>query len=355
MCLDTKKRVALQLLHFGLHRMPVAKIRDYEEIPLSFFFLYLKYHFCSIKMRKNATNLDYSQKKCTFAAKIIPFIIMQEEKIPLIDCPIDYIFGEASGKVLNEYGRFPCQIQCAVYAFMKKGTACATLNITQYKFQENDLIYVKPGSFFFVQECSEDAQLSYIVFSSSFVEKNAYGMRRLSFPSQGCQPIVKLNNEQADIIVQFSTLLETAVNSTPPMISSDRMVHIFNLIQQTYFELDASSASKSHPIPDRKAEIYQEYSDLVLQHYREWHHVAMYAEAMHITVPHLCSTIKAASGHTAGDIIVDAILMDAKAQLKVTSMPIKEIALRLGFENVAFFNRFFKSHVGVTPRAYRNE
>ena len=25
MCLDTKKRVALQLLHFGLHRMPLAE------------------------------------------------------------------------------------------------------------------------------------------------------------------------------------------------------------------------------------------------------------------------------------------------------------------------------------------
>jgi AraC-like DNA-binding protein len=60
------------------------------------------------------------------------------------------------------------------------------------------------------------------------------------------------------------------------------------------------------------------------------------------------------SGHTAGDIIADAILMDAKAQLKVTSCPIKEISMHLGFENVSFFNRFFKSHVGVTPRVYRN-
>jgi AraC-like DNA-binding protein len=46
--------------------------------------------------------------------------------------------------------------------------------------------------------------------------------------------------------------------------------------------------------------------------------------------------------------------MDAKSQLKVSNVPIKEIAAKLGFENVAFFNRFFKSHVGVTPRAYRN-
>ena len=281
--------------------------------------------------------------------------IMQDEKIPLIDCPIDYIFGEASGKVLNEYGRFPCQIQCAVYAFMKKGHARATLNITQYEFKENDFIYVKPGSFLFVQECSEDAKLSYIVFSSSFVEKNSYGMRRLSFQSHNYRPIVKLTSEQAEVILQFSDVLEKAVNTTPAMLSVDRMIHVFNLIQQTYLELDASFEAVATQAPDRKTEIFQEFSDLVLQHYNEWHHVATYADAMHITVPHLCSTIKQASGHTAGDIIVDAILMDAKAQLKVTAMPIKEIAAHLGFENVAFFNRFFKSHVGITPRAYRNE
>ena len=55
---------------------------------------------------------------------------MQNE-IPLIDCPIDYIFGEASGKTLNEYMRFPCKIKCGVYAFMAKGTARATVNITK--------------------------------------------------------------------------------------------------------------------------------------------------------------------------------------------------------------------------------
>jgi YesN/AraC family two-component response regulator len=105
---------------------------------------------------------------------------------------------------------------------------------------------------------------------------------------------------------------------------------------------------------DRKSEIFQEYSDLVMKHYQEWHHVSEYAEAMHITVPHLCSTIKQASHRTAGDLIVEAIITDAKAQLKLSIAPIKEIGLSLGFENVAFFNRFFKTHTGVTPKNYRN-
>jgi hypothetical protein len=35
MCIDQKRGLLRQLLHFGLHWMPVAEIGDYEEIPLS--------------------------------------------------------------------------------------------------------------------------------------------------------------------------------------------------------------------------------------------------------------------------------------------------------------------------------
>jgi AraC-like DNA-binding protein len=277
-----------------------------------------------------------------------------QNDIPLIDCPIDYIFGEASGKVLNEYMRFPCKILCGVYAFMIKGKARATVNITQYDFRENDLIYLAPNSFFLVHEFSEDAQLSYIIFSSSFLEKNAYSIRRPRLVAVDACQIVNVTSEQAKIINDFSQLIEESVNCSPSMLNSERMVHIYNLVHlvfQDYFVANSDNTSKSI---DRKTEIYHEYSELVMKHYHEWHHVSDYAEALHITVPHLCSTIKQASQRTAGDWIAEAILTDAKAQLKLSVTPIKEIAISLGFENVAFFNRFFKTHVGTTPKNYRN-
>ena len=133
-----------------------------------------------------------------------------QNDIPLIDCPIDYIFGEASGKVLNEYMRFPCKILCGVYAFMIKGKARATVNITQYDFRENDLIYLAPNSFFLVHEFSEDAQLSYIIFSSSFLEKNAYSIRRPRLVTVDACQIVNVTGEQAKIISDFSQLFEEA-------------------------------------------------------------------------------------------------------------------------------------------------
>ena len=278
---------------------------------------------------------------------------MQNE-IPLIDCPIDYIFGEASGKVLNEYGRFPCKILCGVYAFIAKGKARATINITQYDFQENDLLYLPPNSFFKVQEFSEDAKVHYIVLSSAFIEKNAFNLRRSRVMSTDISPIVHVTNEQAKVILSFTNLLEGAVNCTPSMLNAERMVHVYNLIHIIYTDYFVANSETSAPPMDRKTEIYHEYSELVMKHYHEWHHVADYAEALRITVPHLCSTIKQASARTAGDLIVEAIMTDAKAQLKLTMTPIKEIASSLGFEHVAFFNRFFKTHEGITPKAYRN-
>lgn len=277
-----------------------------------------------------------------------------QNDIPLIDCPIDYIFGEASGKVLNEYMRFPCKILCGVYAFMIKGKARATVNITQYDFRENDLIYLAPNSFFLVHEFSEDAQLSYIIFSSSFLEKNAYSIRRPRLVTVDACQIVNVTSEQAKIINDFSQLIEGAVNCSPSMLNSERMVHIYNLVHMVFQDYFVANSDATSKVMDRKTEIYHEYSELVMKHYHEWHHVSDYAEALHITVPHLCSTIKQASQRTAGDLIVEAILTDAKAQLKLSVTPIKEIAISLGFENVAFFNRFFKTHVGTTPKNYRN-
>ncbi len=279
---------------------------------------------------------------------------MQEKNIPLLDCPVDYLIGDARGKVMNEYGRFPCKIKCGVFAMLVRGNARATINITEYSCHENDVLILEPGSFMLIHECSEDALVHYILFSGSFLEKNTFG-GRLSLTALGLtSPILHLQQDQAGVFISLVDLLNQASNCMPSMLSSEKMVYVLNILKLTYSNFASSSSEVAIRPQDRKTEIYQEYCQLVLKHYQEWHHVSEYADAMRITLPHLCSTIRQVSERTAGDIIIDAILTDAKAQLKITNLQIKEIALSLGFDNVAFFNRFFKSHMGVTPKTYRN-
>lgn len=279
---------------------------------------------------------------------------MQEKNIPLLDCPVDYLIGDASGKIMNEYGRFPCKIACGVYAFMVRGAAKATINITQCEFHTNDLLFLEPGSFLLIHEFSEDALVYYVLFSASFLDKHTFVQNRLSFaPAQLDRFLVHLDENRGSLLVSLYDVLLKAANCKPSALSTEKMIHVYNLFRTAYADVVRSAEDTSVPIKDRKTELYQIYCQLVMKNYQRLHHVSQYAELMHITLPHLCSTIRQAGSRTAGDIIEDAILTDAKAQLKLTSLPIKEVAISLGFENVAFFNRFFKQHVGLTPKVYR--
>ncbi len=295
------------------------------------------------KSKKNKQYNDMKQKSTS----------VHRPNIPLLDCPFDYIIGDASGKVLNEYARFPCKIACGVYALIVRGSAKATINITQYDFKENDLLWLEPGGFLLIHEFTEDALVYYVLFSSSFMEKNMFSPHLNLNPMALRTPLIHLQSDVAQVYKSMIQVMIDAGNCEPSQLSSAKMIHVANLLHTCYYELHNNNQPFVKSL-DRKQEIYQTYAKLVLEHYHEWHQVSQYADAMHVTMPHLSSTIRSVSGRTAGDLIVDAIVTDAKSQLKITTQQIKEIAINLGFENVAFFNRFFKAHTGTTPKLYRN-
>ena len=279
---------------------------------------------------------------------------MKENNIPIVDCPYgDYMIGDASGKLMNEYGRFPCKIMCGVYALLVRGTAHATINVTEYDFKANDILLLEPGSFFMIREFSDDALVYWIVFGSKFLEKYTVHNRMSLSALQLHSPKISVSENHAKVLCTVYDAVIAALNAKPSMLDTEKMVHIFNLLQSSYIKFAREQDEFLVKPQDRKTEIYQEYCQLVLQHYHQWHHVSQYADAMHLTLPHLCSTIKSVGNRTAGDIIIEAIITDAKSQLKLTNHQVKEIALSLGFDNVAFFNRFFKARVGVTPKVYR--
>ena len=185
--------------------------------------------------------------------------MQQKKNIPLLDCPVDYLIGDGSGKIMNEYGRFPCKIMCGVYAFMVRGTASATINITKYEFRENDVLLLEPGSFLLIHQFSEDALVYYILFSSSFLEKNTFNSRMSLSSLQLHSPVIHLSNDRAEIIKDFASLMFKATNTEPSMLNSEKMVHVFNLLQTAYSNYAQSQDEYIIKPIDRKMEIYQDY------------------------------------------------------------------------------------------------
>ena len=82
--------------------------------------------------------------------------------------------------------------------------------------------------------------------------------------------------------------------------------------------------------------------------------VSQYAEILKVTPNYLNKTVKAHTHRTAIDWIEIARLNLAKKLLKDPSIPIVEVAERIGLPDQSYFSRFFKKEMGLTPSQYRN-
>jgi AraC family transcriptional activator of pobA len=92
---------------------------------------------------------------------------------------------------------------------------------------------------------------------------------------------------------------------------------------------------------------------LVEEHFREQRLLGFYAERLKMTVDRLNDHVKRATGVTAGHLIRQRVLTEAKRQLVFTAQPIHEIAYDLAFSDPSHFTRFFRRETGTTPQAFR--
>jgi AraC family transcriptional activator of pobA len=63
--------------------------------------------------------------------------------------------------------------------------------------------------------------------------------------------------------------------------------------------------------------------------------------------------VRAETGHTAQCLIHDRLAREATRWLIHAPIPVSELAFALGFDDPAYFCRFFKRQTGLSPRAYR--
>jgi AraC family transcriptional activator of pobA len=92
---------------------------------------------------------------------------------------------------------------------------------------------------------------------------------------------------------------------------------------------------------------------LVDEHFHTQRLLGFYADKLAMTPDRLNDHVKRATGVTAGHLIRQRVLTEAKRQLIFTAQPIHEIAYDLAFSDPSHFARFFRKQTGTTPQDFR--
>jgi AraC-like DNA-binding protein len=96
------------------------------------------------------------------------------------------------------------------------------------------------------------------------------------------------------------------------------------------------------------------FKELVDDNYDTLHQVSDYAQLLNISPGHLNDIVRTHTGRTATSLIHQRIALESKRLLLHADLSVKEIGYSLGFDDAAYFNRFFKRVSGETPVSFRN-
>jgi AraC family transcriptional activator of pobA len=93
--------------------------------------------------------------------------------------------------------------------------------------------------------------------------------------------------------------------------------------------------------------------ELIEENFRRERRLTFYAEKLAMTPDRLNDHVKHATGVTAGHLIRQRVLTEAKRALVFTNQAIQEISYDLAFSDPSHFARFFRGQTGTTPQEFR--
>lgn len=95
------------------------------------------------------------------------------------------------------------------------------------------------------------------------------------------------------------------------------------------------------------------FRELIEQAFREDWSLADYASALNVSQSRLRNACLNVTEQSPMQVVHARILLEAKRLLRFTSMAVSEIAYALGFDDPAYFTRFFSQRTGIAPRTFR--
>ncbi len=240
--------------------------------------------------------------------------------------------------------------------WIEKGEALHATDFVEYSLLPDTILFVPPGLKHRMY-LDKSVEGNILLFNEEFIRYNRENHIPLKeyklFNNPDYKSLIVLDQTNCDHFRRIIDMIFREINRVDSF-SQDvilNLLHLFLLESRRLFNQQYQPGENlSAETPD--ATIIR-FKSLVEDNYKSQKNVSAYADMLRINPSCLNEVSKKTTGITAGELIRNRVIDEAKKLLFATNQSGKEIAFELGFDDPSYFSRFFKKYTGLTLNEFR--
>ena len=247
------------------------------------------------------------------------------------------------------------KVNFIAYVMVTEGRLSLDLNGVNYQLDKNCSLFVDRkmvvDNIFHTENfnciiCAMSTDVGFGFFNKSLLQSIMHIM---------ANPVIKLEQAEADLMMKYYELLVFKMDHPDMNFGRETMRDIircfaYDLLSNINRHLNQENDDDMLRQSDR---IYRRFMLLLVENSNVNRSVKSYADELCVSPKYLTSVCRKHSDNTASELIATALISRIKQLLLYSDMSIKEVASEMGFDNLSFFGKYVRKHLGLSPNNYR--
>ncbi|MBQ9219241.1 MAG: AraC family transcriptional regulator [Muribaculaceae bacterium] len=240
------------------------------------------------------------------------------------------------------------------FVFCIEGQLSLNLDSSAFALKANDGLFVDTNTVVEGWKRSQDFKCVICAFNSevafNFVNRSLFD----AIMQVKQQPVVHFSEDEITLMVKYYELAKFKINHPELNFGKETMIGILrSYIYDILGNIGRHLEMENDDMLRQGDKLFRRFVLMLADGQRQGRSVKAYADELCVSPKYLTSICHQHARKTASEMIAQSMVGHIKQLLLYSDMTIKEVAAHLGFDNLSFFGKYVKKHLGVSPNNYR--
>lgn len=247
------------------------------------------------------------------------------------------------------------QVRFVAFVICTGGELKLKLNSRNYSIGRYDALFVDAATIVDIVERTPD--FSCKIFATTSDVAFTFVNSRLFEAAMAIQsnPVIHLSDEEILLMLKYYELVDYKLLHPDISMSKESIGLIVKAYACDLLTCVDHHLDRREPATLRQGDkLYRRFITMLSTGDSVSRSVQWYADRLCVSPKYLATICRRHANKTPGELIASSLVSRIKQLLLYSDLSIKEISAQMGFNNLSFFGKYVRKHLGLSPNAYRH-